>query len=212
MLIYYYFCLIINRLLVTSKIFNNRIFVGTKNGLHNRSLKMLIKIACSIQYRKKISRHSTNWRHSCPPFQHLLSEGLTSLGIMGAPRVPPLNPPETIVLSEHYRLWGVSGGHPRFPHYAERRSLSDSKCWNGGKKWVKPPWCREASVSRMGVEIADVTRRFSIAIFFFWRFFFLSWRNAAIIFSFHQLQIKNIFIFLEPFFWQVQIFPECHMQ
>ena len=41
--------------------------------------------------------------HSCPPFQHLLSERLTSLGIMGPPRVPPLNPSETIVLSEHYR-------------------------------------------------------------------------------------------------------------
>ena len=27
-----------------------------------------------------------------------------SLGIMGAPRVPPLNPTESIVLSEHYRL------------------------------------------------------------------------------------------------------------
>ena len=27
-----------------------------------------------------------------------------SLGIMGAPRVPPLNPEESIVLSEHYRL------------------------------------------------------------------------------------------------------------
>ena len=27
-----------------------------------------------------------------------------SLGIMGAPRVPPLNPTETIVLSEHYRF------------------------------------------------------------------------------------------------------------
>ena len=27
-----------------------------------------------------------------------------SLGIMGAPRVPPLNPSESIVLSEHYRL------------------------------------------------------------------------------------------------------------
>ena len=36
--------------------------------------------------------------HSCPPFQHLLSERLASLGIMGAPRVPPLNPSETIVL------------------------------------------------------------------------------------------------------------------
>ena len=37
--------------------------------------------------------------HFCPPFQHLLSERLTSLGIMGTtPRVPPLNPSETIVL------------------------------------------------------------------------------------------------------------------
>ena len=35
--------------------------------------------------------------HFCAPFQHLLSERLTSLGIMGAPLVPPLNPSETIV-------------------------------------------------------------------------------------------------------------------
>ena len=33
----------------------------------------------------------------CPPFQNLLSERLTSLGIMGEPRVPPLNPSESIV-------------------------------------------------------------------------------------------------------------------
>ena len=39
--------------------------------------------------------------------QHLLSERLTSLGIMGEPRVPPLNPSETIVFWEHYRLWEV---------------------------------------------------------------------------------------------------------
>ena len=31
-------------------------------------------------------------------FQHLLSERLTSLGIIGEPRVAPLNPSETIVL------------------------------------------------------------------------------------------------------------------
>ena len=30
-----------------------------------------------------------------------------SLGIMGETRVPPLNPSESIVLSKHYRLWGV---------------------------------------------------------------------------------------------------------
>ena len=29
------------------------------------------------------------------------------LGIMGEPRVPPLNPSDSIVLWEHYRLWGV---------------------------------------------------------------------------------------------------------
>ena len=40
-----------------------------------------------------------NSTHFCPPFQHLLSERLTSLGIMGEPRVAPLNPSETIVLS-----------------------------------------------------------------------------------------------------------------
>ena len=33
------------------------------------------------------------------PFQHLLYERLTSLGKMGAPRVTPLNPSETVVLS-----------------------------------------------------------------------------------------------------------------
>ena len=36
--------------------------------------------------------------HSCSPFQHLLSERLTCLGIMGEPWVPPLYPSETIVL------------------------------------------------------------------------------------------------------------------
>ena len=41
---------------------------------------------------------------SQPSSQHLLSERLTSLGIMGEARVPPLNPSETIVLWEHYRL------------------------------------------------------------------------------------------------------------
>ena len=27
-------------------------------------------------------------------------------------------------------------GQPRFPHSAERRSLSDSTYWNGRQKWV----------------------------------------------------------------------------
>ena len=33
--------------------------------------------------------HKFSQKKICPPFQHLLSERLTSLGIMGAPRVPP---------------------------------------------------------------------------------------------------------------------------
>ena len=36
------------------------------------------------------------------PFQHLMSERLRSLGIMGEPRVPLLNPSETIVLNLIY--------------------------------------------------------------------------------------------------------------
>ena len=43
--------------------------------------------------------------HLCPPLRSTFAVRETrSLGIMGEPRVPPLNPSETIVLSEHYRL------------------------------------------------------------------------------------------------------------
>ena len=43
--------------------------------------------------------------HLCPPFGSTFAVRETaSLGIMGEPRVPPINPSETIVLSEHYRL------------------------------------------------------------------------------------------------------------
>ena len=46
--------------------------------------------------------------HLCPPLRSTFAVRETaSLGIMGEPRVPPLNPSETIVLWEHYRLWGV---------------------------------------------------------------------------------------------------------
>ena len=46
--------------------------------------------------------------HLCRPVRSTFAVRETaSLGIMGAPRVPPLNPSESIVLSEHYRLWGV---------------------------------------------------------------------------------------------------------
>ena len=59
-------------------------------------------------------------------FQHLLSERLTSLGIMGEPRVPPLNPSETIVLSEHHRTANVG-----------RVGKNWLRKRNGGQKWVK---------------------------------------------------------------------------
>ena len=54
-------------------------------------------------------------------------------GTSGAPLKPLRDDSALRTLSS---LRGLRG-HPRFPHYAERRSLSDSKCWNGGKKWVK---------------------------------------------------------------------------
>ena len=46
--------------------------------------------------------------HLCRPVRSTFAVRETaSLGIMGEPRVPPLNPSESIVLSEHYRLWGI---------------------------------------------------------------------------------------------------------
>ena len=61
---------------------------------------------------------------------------------MGEPRVPPLNRSETIVLSEHYRLFkfgGIfhNGGTRGTPIMPRDVSLSDSKCWNGWHEWVK---------------------------------------------------------------------------
>ena len=57
-----------------------------------------------------------------------------SLSIMGAPRVPLLNPSETIVLSiVSERFKGGTRGAPIMPRDG---SPSDSKCWNGWQKWV----------------------------------------------------------------------------
>ena len=53
-------------------------------------------------------------------------------GTAGAPLKPPRVDSALRALSS---LRGLRG-HPRYPHYAERRSLSDSTCWNGGNKWV----------------------------------------------------------------------------
>ena len=66
--------------------------------------------------RAKLRPSLAQLTHFCPPFQHLLSERLTSLGIMGEPRVPPLNPSET------------------FPHYAERRQFLGQQML---ERWAK---------------------------------------------------------------------------
>ena len=43
--------------------------------------------------------------HLCRPVRSTFAVRETaSLGTMGEPRVPPLNPSETIVLTEHYRI------------------------------------------------------------------------------------------------------------
>ena len=52
-------------------------------------------IVCVLKDEHSILTDKPIFAHRCvfaTKFQHLLSERLTSLGIMGAPRVPPLNP------------------------------------------------------------------------------------------------------------------------
>ena len=73
----------------------------------------------STRLRKSCSVWKKNRQDECvvPPERPRTTQLVTeesfavretaSLGIMGAPRVPPLNPSETIVLSEHYRFWGA---------------------------------------------------------------------------------------------------------
>ena len=52
--------------------------------------------------------------HSCPPFQHLLSERLTSLGIIGEIRVPPLCRETSVSRTANVgtvgKNWLISGG------------------------------------------------------------------------------------------------------
>ena len=74
-------------------------------------LKMfeIIKISKNIlSLSKKGTSTGGTLSHFCPPLRSTFAVRETaSLGIMGEPMVPPLNPSETIVLWEHYRLWGV---------------------------------------------------------------------------------------------------------
>ena len=67
-----------------------------------------------------------------------------SLGIMGEPRKSPLNLSETIVLSEHYRLWGSSGGtrgSPIMPRDAVSRTANVGTVGTNGLRsalhWAK---------------------------------------------------------------------------
>ena len=69
---------------------------------HNFPLKLLFQTLQPIG--QKVPTYTQKLTHFIPPFQHLLSERLTSFGIMGEPWVPPLNPSETIVLSRFSRF------------------------------------------------------------------------------------------------------------
>ena len=53
-------------------------------------LNFLLECKFEASNYERVKRLKFLLTHLCPPFQHLLSERLTSLGIMGAPRVPPL--------------------------------------------------------------------------------------------------------------------------
>ena len=75
------------------------------------------ELEISLQVKSYDEKTDENWQnfydaeertHLCRPVRSTFGVRETaSLGIMGAPRVPPLNPSESIVLWEHYRLWGV---------------------------------------------------------------------------------------------------------
>ena len=62
---------------------------------------------CDRDYKNKTPENTERefFTHLFPPLRSTFAVRETaSLGIMGAPRVPPLNPSESIVLSKHYRL------------------------------------------------------------------------------------------------------------
>ena len=73
-----------------------------------------------------LERHNVELTHSWPLFQHLLSERLTSLGIMGAPEVPSLCRKTSVSRTANVGTW------------LQKR--------NAGHKWVKTHdtimlWC-----------------------------------------------------------------------
>ena len=112
---------------------------------------------------------------------------------------------------EHYRLWGVQGGHPRFPHHAKRRSLSDSKCWNGflsdmhgcvieiielvyqmvfiKLKWLR--WVNSCTKSLGGYEIGSWRRTFELHLnYLYFTMSIFTWLELSLL-------ARTIFIWLE---------------
>ena len=79
-----------------------------------QDLKM--RHCCSFAHAARQHRPT----HSCPPFQHLLSERLTSLDIMGKPRVPPLCQETSVSRTANVGTVGKNWLRNR----------------NGGQKWV----------------------------------------------------------------------------
>ena len=73
--------------------------------------------------------------HFCPSFQHLLSERLMSVGIMGASGAPLKPLRDDSALRALSSLRGLRGA-PDAPIMPRDVSLSESKCWNGGQKLV----------------------------------------------------------------------------
>ena len=88
---------------------NCRVVFITVASVHFVSIRIVVSDKSMVRKFYGPNKNTKYFKHTFlthlfPPFQHLLSERLTSLGIMGEPRVTPLNPSESIVLSEHYRL------------------------------------------------------------------------------------------------------------
>ena len=77
---------------------NNHYLVGCIHGTEFSAVPNSGKKSIFPVREAGVPRLISPLTHLCPPFQHLLSEKLTSLGIMGEPRVPPLNPEQIIVL------------------------------------------------------------------------------------------------------------------
>ena len=87
------------------RVANNLCLKKAETGIHEAFYEQILRqsvlqVGRGLIFCKVCQSNQPIFAHRCvfaTKFQHLLSERLTSLGIMGEPRVPPLNPPETIV-------------------------------------------------------------------------------------------------------------------